>query len=121
MSVALPLFVFEDGDLDVVPGIEELNQAIEPCDVSDRLEVFDASGAALQIHAEGVRESRFTVGGGEIVFDGLDPRPDAATRFRTLLSRYVQAVGTSRLGLEGADLDEVPLDQLVDQVASFFD
>ncbi len=87
--------------------------------MSDRLEVFDVSGATVQLHAERVRRTRFTVGGGELVLDGLDRGPRAAMRFRVLLRDYVVAVGAPRVGLEGANVDEMPLHQLAERVASF--
>lgn len=118
-TVRPPLFVFEGFDLVICQSIEELYREIEPWDVSDRVEVFDSSGARLLVHTEGVSRTRFTVGGGEVVVDGIDAGQGSAARFRWSLEQYVQAVGVGRLGLDGSDVEALPLGTLVEAVVRF--
>lgn len=120
-AVQYPVFLFFDGDLEIVVDIDSLIRAVEPWDVSEALEIFDVSGAIIRIHAEGVRRTRFTVGGGEVVFDGVEQRSDAAVRFRELLLDYIAAVKPRRFELEAADLEHLQLRQLAERVASFFE
>lgn len=107
-----PIFNFGD-DLISFSSIEGMTNFIEPCDVEDTDRAFDAQGRRIKLRGVGVKRTRFTVGGGETVFDSQESGELASTEFAELLRNDVRRLGPARFGLFEDEVDSLPLDRLV--------
>jgi len=115
-----PIFVADRGDLDVFRSVEDMLAYVEPWDVSESLQVFDAHGQRLALKAEGVKRTRFTVGGGRTLLDRGTPEEHVPEVLAAILRDYVRQVGTSHFGWDDEDLRTASLEDLVSAVAEHF-
>ena len=113
-----PLFHFSD-DLVSFDSVELMLRYVEPWDVSDSDQAFDATGRRIVLSGEDVKRRRSWVSGGSTVVDRGRSGALALEERDALLRRYVANVGSERLGVELADLESVPLDRLVATVHPF--
>ncbi len=120
IEITPPIFVADKGDLDVFSTVGEALAYVEPWDVTDDLQAFDARGRRLKIAAEGVKRTRRSVGGGTTLLDERnsgDPAPDALA---AILRDYIEQVGPARFGWEHDQVHEASLGDLVSTVAAFY-
>ena len=120
IEITPPIFVADKGDLDVFTSIGEALAYVEPWDVTDDLQAFDASGRRLKIAAEGVIRTRRSVGGGTTLLDERhsgDPAPDVLA---AILRDYMEAVGPARFGWDHEQVHAASLGDLVSAVAAFY-
>lgn len=112
-----PLFHFSD-DLVVFDSLTAMTRYIEPWDVHESDRAFDARGRRIVLRGVGVKRTRWSVGGGETIFDGDSSGEHTPEELADLLRDYVRGSrGADRFGLNRADLDATPLDALVIAVA----
>lgn len=116
-----PIFVSDKGDLTVHRSVESALRYVEPWDVSESLVAFDADGHRLRIRAEGVKRTRFSVGGGETVLDEAQSgQPDAAG-LKALLRDYITRVGAEELGVDSEWMAAADLPDLVTAVIKYWE
>lgn len=116
MSSLLPIFVFEQVDLNVFADAQAACNYIEPPDVAV-LEVFDASGASVLLRIDGASPGWFGRRG-QVAEDGRVAGSEHRDRFRELLAQHVLAVGVAEYALDGCDLESIPLQGFALRVAS---
>lgn len=119
IEVTPPIFVADRGDLDVFPSVGEALAYVEPWDVTDTLQAFDAVGRRLKIAAEGVKRTRWSVGGGTTLLDERNSGDLAPDVLAAILRDYIDKVGPARLGWDRERLDAASLGDLVFAVASY--
>jgi hypothetical protein len=112
-----PIFNFTDDDLITFSSIEAMKTWIEPWDVQDADRCFDAEGRRITLRGVGVRRTRWTVGGGETVFDPQHSGELATAEFDSRLREYLVRVGSARFGLTESDVESLPLARLIAVVA----
>lgn len=108
-----PIFHFSD-DLISFSSIEAMTRFIELWDVADTDRAFDAEGRRVTLRGIGVRRTRFTVGGGETVFDAEHSGQQATAEFAELLREHVRRSGPARFGLNADEVNALPLERLVE-------
>ncbi|MEM9041439.1 MAG: hypothetical protein AAGD33_16200 [Actinomycetota bacterium] len=113
-----PLFHFSD-DLVSFDSVELMLRYVEPWDVSDSDQAFDAAGRRIVLSGRDVKRRRFWVSGGSTVVDLGRSGAPAPDELEGLLRRYIANVGSERLGVELVDLESVLLDRLVATVHPF--
>lgn len=119
IEITPPIFIADKGDLDVFPSLGDALAYVEPWDVTDDLEAFDASGRRLRIASEGVKRTRRSVGGGTTLLDERnsgDPAPDVLV---AILRDYIERVGPARFGWTHEQVQGASLGHLVSAVALF--
>lgn len=110
-----PLFHFSD-DLAVFDSLYAMTRYIEPWDVEESARAFDCQGRRIVLRGVGVRRTRWSVGGGDTLFDAERSGERRPEELAELLREYVHAAGPERFGLRRADVDSTPLDALVTAV-----
>ena len=115
-----PIFIHDSGELTAYRSIEEALNDVEPWDVSESLEVFDAEGHRIIIRAEGVKRTKFTVGNGTTSFDDDSSGEHQPEILDAILRRYIDQVGASRVGLDGEQFAVSQLRDLVEALSRHF-
>lgn len=114
-----PIFVADRGDLTVHRSVQDALNYVEPWDVSESLEAFDADGHRLKIIAEGVKRTRRSVSGGTTRLDERAPGAAEPGALRAILKDYIKRVGPGRFGWNDQRLTTASLADLVSAVAAF--
>ena len=112
-------FFYRSDDLMSFDSIEGMRQYVEPCDVEEDDRGFDSLGRRIVLRGVGVVRTRFSVGGGNTVFDAEASGEVAVDDFVEMLIEYVRRVGADRVGFAIVELTSVPLADLVAAVATF--
>lgn len=120
MDVATPLFLLDDGDVDVFGSLDALARYVEPVDAAGgHLRVFDSNGRRVDLRGDDVQSGSVFVGGGRTIVEPSQPPAYELDELVEALRSFIRRVGPARFGVTNEWLDEAPLDQLTARASEF--
>ena len=114
-TIETPIFVFAD-DLRSFDSVDGATAYIEPWDVAEVTEAFDAVGGRLIVTADGVDRTRHTVGGGRTSISRHPTAEADPSALATLLWGYLSKVDLDQSGFNPIEERAAPLAELVQAV-----
>lgn len=112
------MFLFSD-DLESFGSVDAMLRYVEPWDVGEDMQAFDARGHRLKLRADGVVHGKWTVGSGTTLLDEARSGEPASEEMARLLRNYAVRLGCERFGVTEGYIEGASLAELVAMVAPF--